>query len=128
MRHDLLSDVLSAIKVCDSAGKNHAYGPVSGMVKDVLKVMQKEGFIGEFELMDDNRGGEFKIGLTGVINDARSVRPRFSVTKDGYEKYERRFLPASGFGILIVTTSQGVMTHIEAKKKKIGGKLLAYVY
>ena len=48
--------------------------------------------------------------------------------KDGFEKFERRYLPAKGFGILIVSTSIGMMTNEEAKIKMIGGKLLAYVY
>ena len=45
-----------------------------------------------------------------------------------FEKYEKRFLPAKDFGIIIMTTPQGIMTHIEAKKKSTGGKLLAYCY
>jgi len=128
MRHDLLSDMLSMIRVGDNAGKKYAYGPASEMVKDVLMVMQKEGFIGEFEFVDNKRGGKFKVGLKGVVNNAKAVRPRFSVTVDGIEKYERRYLPASGFGIMIITTSHGIMTHAEAKKQKLGGKVLAYVY
>ena len=45
-----------------------------------------------------------------------------------YEKYEKRFLPAKGFGILIVSTPKGLMTHEEARKKKLGGVLIVYVY
>jgi len=45
-----------------------------------------------------------------------------------YEKWEKRFLPAFDFGLLIVSTSQGVMTHKEAREKGIGGRLIAYVY
>ena len=48
--------------------------------------------------------------------------------KEEFEKFEKRFLPAQDFGILILTTNQGVMTHKEAKERKIGGRLLAYVY
>jgi small subunit ribosomal protein S8 len=50
------------------------------------------------------------------------------VKRDGFEKYEKRFLPAFNYGILIVTTPNGVMTHEDAKKEGIGGRLLAYVY
>ncbi|MEM5814635.1 MAG: 30S ribosomal protein S8 [Candidatus Aenigmatarchaeota archaeon] len=128
MRHDLLSDLLSAIKMGDRFGKTDAIVPASKLLKDVLIILQKNGYIGNFEYVDDGRGGKFKIGLTGGVNDCGSIRPRYAVTKDGYEKYERRFLPASGVGLLIVSAPSGVKTHMEAKEQKTGGKLLAYIY
>jgi small subunit ribosomal protein S8 len=128
MRHDLLSDVLVAMQNGDKLGKNYIMTGASDLVKGVLLVLQKKEFIGEFEYVEDNSGGQFKINLLGKINASRSIRPRFSVNMGTYNKYKRRFLPASGFGMVIVTTSQGVMDHREAQKKKIGGKLLAYVY
>jgi len=128
MRHDLLSDLLSAIKIGDRFGKKETTISASKLLKNVLMIFQKEGYVGNFEFVDDGRGGKFKIGLTGGINDCGSIRPRYAVTKNGYEKYERRFLPASGVGLLIVSTPSGVMTHRDAKAQKLGGKLFAYVY
>jgi small subunit ribosomal protein S8 len=128
MRHDLISDVLSAIQNGDKVGKKETVSPASALVKSVLQVLQKNGFVGNFELVDDGRGGKFRISLTGKINRCGAVRPRFSVSKDEWEMWERRFLPAAGFGLLIVTTSNGVMTHEEAKKHGVGGKLLGFVY
>jgi small subunit ribosomal protein S8 len=128
MRHDLISDVLSAIANGERVGKKFVVVPASNLVKDILSVMQKNDYIGNFEYIEDGRGGKFKVELLGKINKCGSIRPRFSVKKDDFEKYERRFLPAAEFGILIITTSRGVMTHEEAKKLGIGGKLLAYVY
>jgi len=128
MRHDLLSDALSAIQNGDSVGGKEAVSAASKLVKDVLHVLQKKKYIGNFELVDDGRGGRFRIGLLGTINRCGSVRPRFSVCKGDWEKWEKRYLPAAGFGVLIVSTSKGVMTHEEAKHAEIGGKLLAYVY
>ena len=128
MRHDLLSDVLSAIKNGDNFGKAETVAPASKLVKDVLLIMQKHKYIGNFEHVDDSKGGRFKIQLIGNVNSCGSIRPRFSVRKDEFDKYEKRFLPAEGFGFLIISTSQGVFTHEDAKKKGLGGKLLAYVY
>jgi len=128
MRHDLLSDALSAIQNGDSVGGKEAVSPCSKMVKHVLQVLQKNKYIGNFELVDDGRGGRFRVGLTGTINHCGTVRPRMSVTKEEWAKWEKRYLPAAGFGLLIVSTSKGVMTHEEAKKAGIGGKLLAFVY
>jgi small subunit ribosomal protein S8 len=128
MRHDLLSDVLSAIKNGDNYGKKETISPSSKLVKEVLLILQKNKFIGDFEYIDDARGGKFRIQLLGKVNKCCSIRPRFPVKKDEYEKWEKRFLPAAGFGFLMVSTSKGIMTHIEAKEKELGGKLLAYCY
>jgi len=128
MRHDLLSDVLSAIKNGDNYGKRETISPSSKLVKEVLLILQKNKFIGDFEYIDDERGGKFRIQLLGKVNKCGSIRPRFPVKKDEYEKWEKRFLPAAGFGFLMVSTSKGVVTHIEAKEKGLGGKLLAYCY
>jgi len=125
MKHDSLSDVLSAIKNADSVGKDFVIVPKSDLVKNVLTVIHSHGFIGEIE---DKGKRYFKVNLLGKINVARSIRPRFSVNLKGYGKYKTRFLPASGIGIIIVSTSKGVIDHRQAEEKKIGGKLLAYVY
>jgi small subunit ribosomal protein S8 len=66
--------------------------------------------------------------LIGNVNNAGVIKPRFSVTKDNYEKFEKRFLPARNIGVMVVSTSQGIMTHHESKKKNIGGRLIAFCY
>ncbi len=128
MRHDLLSDVLSAINNGDRVGKKETISGASKMVKDVLLVLQKHKYIGNFEHIDDRRGGKFRIELLGNVNSCGTIRPRHAAAKDEYEKWEHRYLPASGVGMLIISTSEGIMTHNVAKEKKIGGRLLAYIY
>jgi small subunit ribosomal protein S8 len=124
MRHDLLSDALSTIANAENVGKKDCRVPASKLVKSVLEVVKKYDFIG-----DIRQDGHFIIvELLGHINKAASVRPRFSMRKDEYEKFEKRYLPSKDIGVLIVSTSNGVMSHTEAKEKKIGGKILAYVY
>ncbi len=128
MKHDLLSDVLSAINNGERLGKRKAVASASNLVKEVLLIMQRQGYIGSFEFVDDGKGGKFEIELVKKINKCGSIRPRHAVRKDEYEKWERRFLPAVGFGMLIVSTPQGIKTHEDAKRTGAGGKLLAYVY
>ena len=102
--------------------------PASSLIERVLQLMQSKGYIGEFERVDDGRAGMFRIQLMGRTNKCGVIKPRFPVKRDGFERYEKRFLPAYNYGILIVTTPMGVMTHSEAKTRGIGGRLLAYVY
>ena len=126
---DPLANALNHLSNCERVGKKVAYiKPASKLIGRVLKVMQDYGYIGEFEFIEDGRAGIFKVELIGKINKCGAIKPRFPVKKFGYEKFEKRYLPARDFGILIVSTTQGVMSHEEAKKRGLGGRLLAYVY
>lgn len=124
MSSDLISDALSIINNAENVGKSFCVVPNSKLVKNVLEVMRKADYIGKIEYHDR----DISVRLMGKINKTKSIRPRFSVKWDGYEKFEKRFLPAKDIGILIVSTSRGVMNQKEAKKKNLGGKLLAYIY
>ena len=128
MRHDIIADVFSAIKNAEDIGKTECVTPASSLIKNMLLIMQKEKYIGEFEYIDDGRGGRFRIKLLGKINRCGAIKPRFSVPKAEFINWEKRFLPAATLGILLVSTSSGVVSHKEAKKKGIGGRLIGYVY
>jgi len=129
MSVDTLSNAMSAIKNAERVGKDKCeIKPASKLIGNVLKVMKEHGYIGGFEYVENNKGGVFVVELLGKINDCGAIKPRFSVKKTEYEKFEKRVLPARDFGILIVSTTQGVMSQREAIEKGLGGVLLAYVY
>jgi len=102
--------------------------PTSKIALQVLKTLKNEGYIGEFEEIDDKRGGKFIIQLLAKITKCGVVTPRFKVKKDEYNQWEQKFLPSYDRGMLIITTNQGVMSHHEAANKGIGGFLIGYVY
>ncbi|MBI5636318.1 30S ribosomal protein S8, partial [Candidatus Micrarchaeota archaeon] len=102
--------------------------PYSSFLNRLLAVMKDAGYIGEFEKVEDGQGSQIKISLVGKVNDCGSIRPRHPVKAPSIEAYEERFLPAKGVGLIIISTPNGIVSHIEAKEKKIGGRLLAYVY
>ena len=102
--------------------------PTSKLGTEVLKTLKNEGYIGEFEHIDDKRGGKFKIQLLAKISKCGAITPRFKVKKDEYSVWEQQFLPSYNRGMLLVTTNQGVMSHKEAANKNIGGFLIGYVY
>jgi small subunit ribosomal protein S8 len=128
MKHDLLADVLATIKNTEAIGRRECTTPASKVIRGVLKVMQKHGYIGEFEYIEDGKGGKFKIHLKGRINNCNVIRPRFSVQITEFIKWEKSFLPSENVGVLIVTTSRGIMDQKEAIEQKTGGKLLGFVY
>lgn len=126
---DTLADALTNMKNCENVGREECIvRPASKLVGSVLKLMQKEGYVGNFEFIDDGKAGVYRVELLGKINDCRAIKPRFSVGYSELEKFEKRYLPARGFGIIIMTTPNGVLTQKGAKEQKTGGKLLAFVY
>ncbi len=126
---DTLANGLTSIKNNEMRNKPECIiSPASKLLGRVLRVMQLNGYIGEFEFVDDGRAGKFKVQLLGRVNRCGAVKPRFSVKSGEFERWERRFLPSRDIGLLIVSTSRGVLSHREVKKKEIGGRLLAYVY
>ena len=129
MRHDPLNDIINSIKNASRIGKREIEAePAANLIGRVLKVMQDYNYLKSFEVVDENRGGKLKIVLSNTINNCGVIKPRLPVNKANLDKYEARYLPAQDFGILILTTTKGVMSHIEAREQGLGGKLLAYVY
>ncbi|MHA1377745.1 MAG: 30S ribosomal protein S8 [Candidatus Helarchaeota archaeon] len=126
---DPLANALSNIMNNEIIGNESVIvQPASKIIAESLRIMQKSGYIGEFELIDDGRAGKFLIQLLGRINKIGVIKPRFSVKHNEFEKWENKFLPARNFGLLIVSTSKGIMSQNEAKNANIGGRLIAYVF
>jgi len=127
--NDPLSATLSSINNGEKISKTEVVVfPASKLINEVLETLKSNGYLGDFKKIEDSKGDSFKISIIGRINKCGSIKPRFAVTLAEYEKFEKRFLPAKDFGILVVSTNKGIMTHIQAKEKKLGGKLLAYCY
>ena len=127
--NDPLSTALSKIMNAERIKKAQiTIFPSSTIIQSVLQVFQDNHYLGNVSAMPSSRGTSFQVNLLGRINLCGAVKPRFSVKKTNYEKFEKRYLPAKDFGILIVSTPKGIMTHEQAKKLNIGGKILAYCY
>lgn len=126
MSKDLLTDAITIIRNAENARKTSCKVPKTKLIERVLKVMKDEGYIKDYKILDEER--KIEVELAGKINYCKTIKPRLPVKLSEFQKYEERFLPAADFGILILTTSRGVMTHKDAIKNKIGGRLLAFVY
>lgn len=129
MMNDPLAALMSNILNAERTGKLELSSmPASKVLTKILELIKQHGYINDFETIGGTRGGRFHIKLSGKINKCGAIKPRFSVKKGDYERFEKRYLPASGFGLIILSTPKGVMTQIEAKEKNIGGIFLAYIY
>ncbi len=126
---DPLANAMSIIKNAEVSSKTTVIiHPASKLIAACLRIFQQSGYVGEFEFIDDGRSGKFRVQLLGRINKCGVIKPRRPVKLHQYEKMEKRYLPAVNFGLFIVTTSRGIMTHKQAKEQKVGGRLLAYVF
>jgi small subunit ribosomal protein S8 len=124
-----LSNALSTIYNHEERRKRECIiWPASKLIGLVLRVMQKNGYIGEFEFIDDGRAGKFRVQLLGRINKCGAVRPHYPVKVEDLEEWEKRYLPSRDIGILVLTTPKGILSNREAKDLRVGGRLLAYVY
>ena len=129
VRVSVLNDTLKSIYNAEKRGKRQVLiRPVSKVVIKFLTVMQKHGYIGEFEVIDDHRAGKVVVQLNGRLNKCGVISPRFDVKIDDMEKWVTNLLPSRQFGFIVLTTSYGIMDHEEARRKHTGGKILGYFY
>lgn len=126
---DPLANALTTIVESEKRRKRECIvWPASKLMGQVLRVMQKNGYIGEFEFIDDGRSGKFKIQLLGRINRCGVIKPRYPIKLDKLEFWEKRYLPSREIGRLVLTTPIGVISNREAREKHSSGMLIAYIY
>ncbi len=127
--NDPLANVLSKLSNATKIGKFEVIvDNNSKLIRKVLSIMNDANYIQEIQEIKDSKGDFLKITLSGNLNNCGVIKPRFAVKIEDYEKFEKRFLLAKNFGFLLVSTNQGLMTHKEAKDKKLGGKLISFCY
>ena len=99
------------------------------VMPQLLKNLQTfPGYIGEFEIIDDHRAQKIVIELTGRLNKCGVISPRFDVKYGEIEKWIVNLLPSRQFGHILLSTTYGILTHEEARRKKTGGKILGFFY
>ena len=124
MSHDIVADALNKIMNAKRVRKTSVQiTHHSRLLLSVLAIAKLRGYIKHYAV----EGRTLTVEIE-KLNACNAIKPRFMVQVAELENYVRRYLPAKHIGVLIVSTSQGLMTHQTAQEKNIGGSLLAYFY
>ena len=124
MSQDIISDGLNQIMNAKVAGQaNVTLRNHSKFLQNILAIGKLKGYILEYSVTPKGLFVEFK-----NLHKCKAVKPRYIVKVNDIDKYVRRYLPARGMGILIISTNEGLVTHQTAIDKKIGGSIVAYMY
>ena len=123
MRQDIIANALNEIMNAKKAGKTEiVVNKNSKLLRNILDIAKEQGYL-EYE--EDGRNIKIKLQK---INEIRAIKPRYTVPVKRINFYVRRFLPAKDFGLVIVSTNKGLMSHKEAEEKNLGGCLVAYIF
>ncbi len=127
--NDPLAAMLSKIQNANLVNKQEVViKPVSKFMLLVLDMFKEYEYIRAYDVIEDGRGSHVKITGFEQINKCGAIKPRYSFSVADSVSVEQNYLPSKGFGIIIVTTSKGLMTIQKAQQEKVGGKLVAYCY
>jgi len=129
---DPIADYLTRLRNAIKAKHRVVEVPASNVKKEITKILFDKGYILNYKFVEEGPQGTIKIALKyDHVNKVNSIKSLTRVSKPGLRKYVGyREMPRviNGLGIVILSTSQGVMTDKEAKDLKLGGEVLCYIY
>ena len=128
---DPIADMLTRIRNANSAKHETVDVPASNMKKAIAEILNNEGYIKSYQIIEDGKQGVIRIALKYGNNKEKVISGLKRVSKPGLRIYAgAEELPRvlKGLGIAIISTSKGVMTDKEARKLNIGGEVLAFVW
>jgi small subunit ribosomal protein S8 len=131
MRSDPIADLLTRIRNASNAEHEKVDIPASRLKIRIAEVLKEEGFIKNFRVLEDSKQGVLRVYLKyGPVNE-KMISGLVRVSTPGrrvYVTHDRIPNVLGGMGLAIVSTSRGVLTDREARKQKVGGEVLAYVW
>lgn len=128
---DPIADFLTRVRNASDAHHESVEIPASNVKKSMADILKAEGFVNDVEVIEDNKQDVVRIQLKYGQDKERVITGIKRISKPGLRVYanaEEVPKVLNGLGIAIISTSQGVVTDKEARAKKIGGEVLAYVW
>ena len=128
---DPIADMLTRIRNANSAKHETVDVPASNLKKAIAEILLEEGYIKAFQIVEDGTQGVIHITLKYLGNKEKVITGLRRVSKPGlriYTSCEDMPRVMKGLGIAILSTSKGIMTDKEARKEKVGGEVLAFIW
>lgn len=128
---DPIADMLTRIRNANMVRHEKLEVPASNLKKEIAEILKREGFVRDVEYVEDNKQGIIRIFLKYGKDNERVITGLKRISKPGlrvYAKTDEVPKVLNGLGIALVSTSQGLLTDKEARAKKVGGEILAYVW
>lgn len=128
---DPIADFLTRIRNANMAKHESLEVPASKIKRSIAEILKNEGFIRDYEFIEDNKQGIIRVFLKYGKNGERVISGIRRISKPGLRSYVKTdAVPKvlNGLGIAILSTSEGVMTDKDARAKKIGGEVIAYIW
>ena len=128
---DPIADFLTRIRNANMAKHESLEVPASKIKRDIAEILKNEGFVRDVEYIDDDKQGIIREFLKYGKGNERVISGIRRISKPGLRSYVKAdAVPKvlNGLGIAILSTSEGVITDKEARAKKIGGEVIAYIW
>ncbi|MGL5973243.1 MAG: 30S ribosomal protein S8 [Oscillospiraceae bacterium] len=128
---DTIADLLTRIRNASSAKHDTVDIPASNMKKAIVEILVQEGFVKSYQVIEDNKQGIIRVTLKYNENREQVIKGLRRVSKPGlriYTNCENMPKVMKGLGVAVISTSKGIMTDKQARKDKVGGEVLAFVW
>lgn len=128
---DPIADMLTRIRNANIVKHESLEIPASNIKKEIAEILKNEGFIKNVEYIEDDKQGIIRVFLKFGQKEERVITGLKRISKPGLRVYAKREeLPKvlNGLGVALISTSEGVLTDKDARKRNVGGEVLAYVW
>ena len=128
---DPIADMLTRIRNANTVGHETVEIPASKMKKEIAEILKEEGYIADFEMIEDDKQGMIKVTMKYGANKEKVISGIKKISKPGLKVYAKAGeVPKvlGGLGIAIVSTSKGIVSDKEARKLGVGGEVICYVW
>ena len=128
---DPIADMLTRIRNANTVGHDTVEIPASKMKKAIAEILKEEGYIADFEMIEDDKQGMIKVTMKYGANKEKVISGIKKISKPGLKVYAKAGeVPKvlGGLGIAIVSTSKGIVSDKEARKLGVGGEVICYVW
>ena len=128
---DPIADMLTRIRNANTVGHETVEIPCSKTKKAIVEILKTEGFITDYEVIEDNKQGTIKVTMKYSANKEKVINGIKRISKPGLKVYAKAYdVPKvfGGLGIAILSTSNGIVSDKEARKLGIGGEVICYVW